>query len=48
MGRVYPDMKEKPRDTQLRWEFMADQQDMRTDRCAAFHDDLKKTFGAPH
>lgn len=42
MGRVYPKMTEKPRNTQLRWEFAADAQDNRIDRCAGFYDRVKQ------
>ena len=41
MGRVYPKLTEKWRNTQLRWEYSADQVDARTDRCAQFHDEWK-------
>jgi hypothetical protein len=42
MGRVYPKATEKPRNTQLRWEFAADAQDDRTERCAGFYDRVKQ------
>ena len=45
MGRVYPKSTEKPRNTQLRWEFAADAQDDRTGRCSGFYDDVKTKFG---
>ena len=46
MARVYPKPTEKPRNTQLRWEFAADAQDDRTARCGQFYDDVKSKFGA--
>jgi hypothetical protein len=46
MARVIPKYgTEKPRNTQLRWEFAADFVDRRTSRCAAFYDKTKSTFG---
>jgi hypothetical protein len=45
MARVVPKYgTEKPRNTQLRWEFAADFVDRRTDRCAAFYDTTKTNF----
>lgn len=45
MARVVPKYgTEKPRNTQLRWEFAADFVDRRTDRCAAFYDGVKTRF----
>jgi hypothetical protein len=41
MGRVYPKLTEKWRNTQLRWEYSADQVDAKIDRCARFHDEWK-------
>lgn len=42
MPRVYPKFEsEKPRNTQLRWEVVADGVDRRTDRCAAFYDEQR-------
>ena len=47
MARVVPKYgTEKPRNTQLRWEFAADFVDRRTGRCASFYDDVKTRFGA--
>ncbi len=47
MARVYPKYGiEKPRNTQLRWEFAAEFVDRRTLRCAAFYDETKTRFGA--
>jgi hypothetical protein len=46
MPRFYPSLKEKPRDTQLRWEFVADNEDKKTDRCALFNDNVKTNYGA--
>ena len=46
MPRVYPSLKEKPRDTQLRWEFVADNEDKKTDRCALFDDNVKANYSA--
>lgn len=45
MSRVVPKYgTEKPRNTQLRWEFAADFVDRRTGRCAAFYDTTKTNF----
>ncbi|NTB01062.1 hypothetical protein G6L70_02175 [Agrobacterium tumefaciens] len=45
MARVIPKYgTEKPRNTQLRWEFAADFVDRRTGRCAAFYDTTKTNF----
>jgi len=45
MARVVPKYgTEKPRNTQLRWEFAADFVDRRTGRCAAFYDATKINF----
>lgn len=45
MARVFPKYgTEKPRNTQLRWEFAADFVDRRTDRCASFYDTTKTYF----
>lgn len=45
MARVIPKYgTEKPRNTQLRWEFAADFVDRRTGRCAAFYDTTKANF----
>lgn len=45
MARVIPKYgTEKPRNTQLRWEFAADFVDRRTGRCAAFYDTTKAKF----
>lgn len=45
MARVVPKYgTEKPRNTQLRWEFAADFVDRRTGRCAAFYDATKTYF----
>jgi len=38
MGRAYPQVNEKYRATQLRWEFLADVEDAVKQRCAAFYD----------
>ncbi|MEH7903982.1 hypothetical protein V7794_22565 [Rhizobium laguerreae] len=38
MGRVYPSPAEKPRNTQLRWEYVADVKDALTVRCADLAD----------
>lgn len=46
MRRAYPSVKEKPRNTQLRWEFIADGEDDKNDRCAGFYDEVKSRFGA--
>lgn len=47
MARVVPQYgAEKPRNTQLRWEFAADFVDRRTGRCAGFYDGVKTRFGA--
>jgi len=47
MARVVPKYgTEKPRNTQLRWEFTADLVDRRTGRCAGFYDGVKARFGA--
>lgn len=47
MARVTPKYgTEKPRNTQLRWEFAADFVDRRTLRCADFYDDLKRRMAA--
>lgn len=46
MARVVPKYgTEKPRNTQLRWEFAADFVDRRTGRCASFYDGVKTRFG---
>ncbi len=46
MARVIPKYgTEKPRNTQLRWEFSADDVDRRTGRCASFYDGVKTRFG---
>lgn len=45
MGRVVPKYgTEKPRNTQLRWEFAADFVDRRIGRCASFYDTTKTNF----
>ena len=45
MARVVPKYGiEKPRNTQLRWEFSADSVDQRFSRCAAFYDTTKTNF----
>jgi hypothetical protein len=45
MARVVPKYGiEKPRNTQLRWEFSADSEDQRFSRCAAFYDTTKTNF----
>lgn len=45
MARVIPKYgTEKPRNTQLRWEFAADFVDRRFGRCAAFYDTTKANF----
>ncbi len=45
MARVIPKYgTEKPRNTQLRWEFAADFVDRRTGRCAAFYDATMTNF----
>lgn len=47
MARVVPQYgTEKPRNTQLRWEFAADFVDRRTSRCAGFYDGVKTRVGA--
>lgn len=47
MARVIPKYgTEKPRNTQLRWEFSADFVDRRTLRCADFYDVLKRKMAA--
>lgn len=46
MPRAYPSVKEKPRNTQLRWEFIADGEDNKNDRCAGFYDAVKSRLGA--
>lgn len=47
MARVVPKYgTEKPRNTQLRWEFAADFIDRRTRRCSAFYDEVKTRYGA--
>lgn len=38
IGRVVPQIGEKPRWTQKRWEYVADAADARTDNCARFYD----------
>ncbi len=38
MGRVYPTLTEKARNTQLRWEFVADVEDATRLRCADLAD----------
>ncbi|WP_281015607.1 hypothetical protein [Rhizobium chutanense] len=38
MGRVYPAATEKPRNTQLRWEYVADVEDALKNRCADLAD----------
>ncbi len=45
MQRAYASPKEKPRNTQLRWEFIADGEDDKNERCAGFYDEVKKRFG---
>lgn len=48
MERVIPKYGvEKPRNTQLRWEVVADLTDRRTGRCASFYDGVKTRFDAP-
>lgn len=44
VGRVYPAKTEKPRNTQLRWEFTADAEDRVKLRCADFYDDVRQTY----
>lgn len=44
MPRAYASPKEKPRNTQLRWEFIADVEDLKNDRCAGFYDQVKRTY----
>jgi hypothetical protein len=47
MARVVPKYgTEKPRNTQLRWEFAADFIDRRTGRCSSFYDEVKTRYGA--
>lgn len=47
MARVFPKYgTEKPRNTQLRWEFAADFVDRRIGRCAEFYDGVKTRFAA--
>lgn len=47
MARVFPKYgTEKPRNTQLRWEFAADFVDRRTGRCADFYDGVKTGFAS--
>lgn len=41
MDRVYPQVGEKARWTQKRWEKAADQRDLLTDDCAAHYDSVK-------
>ncbi|WP_288199444.1 hypothetical protein [uncultured Pleomorphomonas sp.] len=41
MERVMPKAGEKARWVQKRWEIVADQQDRRTDDCAAYYDDVR-------
>lgn len=38
IGRVVPQVGEKPRWTQKRWEYVADAADARIDNCAQFYD----------
>jgi hypothetical protein len=47
MGRVYPKLTEKPRNTQLRWEFAADTQDAINARCAQFYRDVQTRYAGP-
>ena len=42
ISRVVPQIGEKPRWTQKRWEYAADAADMRTDNCAHFYDKQKE------
>ncbi|WP_421611222.1 hypothetical protein [Agrobacterium rosae] len=47
MARVFPKYgTEKPRNTQLRWEFAADFVDRRTGRCADFYNGVKTRFAS--
>lgn len=46
MPRAYPSLNEKPRNTQLRWEFIADVEDRKNDRCAGFYDDVRGRLGS--
>lgn len=46
MGRVVPKEGEKWRWVQKRWEIVADAEDQRRARCAAFYDDVQTGFGA--
>lgn len=46
MGRVVPKEGEKWRWVQKRWEIVADAEDKRTARCAAFYDDVEAGFEA--
>jgi len=41
MERVIPKAGEKARWVQKRWQIVADQQDRRTDDCAAYYDDVR-------
>lgn len=41
MDRVTPKAGEKARWVQKRWQIVADQQDRRTDGCAAYYDDVR-------
>ncbi|OWV94433.1 hypothetical protein ATY81_12600 [Rhizobium sp. R72] len=45
MARVFPRLTEKPRNTQLRWEFAADAEDGKNDRCSNFYDSVKSKYG---
>lgn len=45
MARVVPKYgTEKPRNTQLRWEFSADFEDRKIGRCAGFYDHVRANF----
>lgn len=47
MDRVIPKLGEKWRWVHKRWEIVADQQDKRTDSCAAFYDDVRESYAKP-
>lgn len=46
MQRAYPLLTDKPRNTQLRWEFIAEGEDLKNDRCAGFYDAVRGTLRA--
>ena len=48
IGRVVPQIGEKPRWTQKRWEYVADAADQRVDNCAAFYDRQRELLQDDH